>query len=273
MLLCVFFTVSLPARAEVPLSSSEVSLLAKNVKVKGWSQKRKRALFRKVLKRSDTIALNATNPIDLTHNKYAHFYAENNIRRAKAFVKKWRSLFRKAQHKYGVNKEVVVAILLVETQLGSIGGSYPVVSVFSSIYVDAHALLKEGKLEQKMQERVKKKQQWALEELRALLKINLKYGKPVEKLTGSYAGAFGMCQFLPSSYLNYAVKAFSEDKMPLLDFEPHAIFSTANYLMKHGFKSTRRLQHLRNRAAVFAYNNSGVYVDTVLGVAQKIREL
>ena len=81
-----------------------------------------------------------------------------------------------------------------------------------------------------------------------------------------------MCQFLPSSYLAYAVSSSMLGKAPNLDSEPDAILSVANYLKAHGYKKKLGMQHQANREAVFEYNNSDVYVDTVLGVAEGLKK-
>ena len=67
---------------------------------------------------------------------YSDFTKSYSIHLAKRFQRRWVTELKRASHKYQVDKEVLVAILLVETGLGNILGNYPVISVFSSILVE-----------------------------------------------------------------------------------------------------------------------------------------
>ena len=75
-----------------------------------------------------------------------------------------------------------------------------------------------------------------------------------------------MSQFLPSSYLSWAVDGDSNGAIDLNDIDD-AMYSVANYLKCNGWGKTTSQQ----RAAVYHYNNSNAYVDAVLTLAQKAR--
>ena len=87
-------------------------------------------------------------------------------------------------------------------------------------------------------------------------------------IRGSIYGAIGLCQFMPSNVFSYGVDADNDGKVDLF-VTSDAIHSIANYLNKHGWNC--QITRDGTRKAVFTYNNSTVYVNTVLAVADKIR--
>ena len=84
---------------------------------------------------------------------------------------------------------------------------------------------------------------------------------PLE-VRGSYGGAFGFPQFLPTSFLRWGVDANGDGRVSLYDVRDAAA-SCANYLARHDFAADRR-------AAVWSYNHSPAYVDAVLGLARRL---
>lgn len=261
-------------KKHVPFTTAEKKILVEKLAGKKWSEAKLREAFsgRDFFKISNLIELNVTKPLVLSHNAYSHFHNRKSIARANKFKRKWRTVLKKASRKYLVDEKVMVAILLVETRFGRIAGNKPLLAVFSSIFVDCEGLLKnKTKLTGKQIKRINKKRSWALGELQALLEIKAKQNPKIFSVKGSYAGAFGMPQFLPSSYLKWAVVApnTGKRKSPSLFWEPDAIYSIANYLKSHGYVA--RKGNTYNYKAVWSYNHSKVYVDTVFKVASKIR--
>ena len=176
--------------------------------------------------------------MELTHNKYAHFMGSYAMNKANKFNRSWRTTLRKASIKYGVEDRIISSILLVETSYGTFSGKNPLFSVFASTYIDAQKIIDEAnfkELDPKMQKRIKRKKSWSLDEMRALLQISTKYTVDLFELQGSYAGAFGICQFLPSSFLRWAVTRDGKG-MPNLFKPEDAIFSVGNYLKAHGYQ-------------------------------------
>lgn len=250
-----------------PFSSVEIDLLAAVATGTGWKHAEVRKLLSdsKVRKIPGSISDNVTEPIRLSHERYKHYTYRSAIDRALTFKNKWRTQLSRASHRYNVDEDVIVGILLVETNLGMFKGNQQLLSVFASLYVDAHHLL-EGPTEYEatMKKRIETKQEWAKEEFRALLKMGKERGFNLVKLEGSYAGAFGLAQFLPSSYMKWARNAYGGKRANLF-WEPDAIHSVAHYLKAHGYR--KGAGKARNDKAIWYYNHSNVYVDTVRAVA------
>ena len=190
-------------------------------------------------------------------------------------------LLNRAEAKYGVPKEVISSILWVETKHGSYLGNNQIISVYLStamcdypdyVLINKEALRKNFNgspeelqdLETKIDERSAKKANWAIEQLIALKKMDKLPYMNILELKGSWAGAFGLSQFLPASYISWAVDGNDDGKIDLFSLED-AVFSVANYLKTNGWGNTKDLE----RKAVFHYNNSNAYVDAVLRLAQK----
>lgn len=220
----------------------------------------------------DMISMNVTKPIRLKTSMYAHFAEEPALTRARKFSSRWQRALKEASQKYRVDPEVITSIILIETNLGTYTGKYRLMSVYPSVFVDSVNLLKNGSasLSKRMLKRVKRKKAWALNQLRSLLKMYQSFGMDLFNIRGSYAGAMGICQFLPSSYLRYAVSAIPGSKADLFT-EPDAIHSVASYLKNHGYRLG--LNRSKNRKAIYAYNHSDVYVNIVLKVAKKLKAM
>ena len=157
--------------------------------------------------------------------------------------------FKKLEGLYGVEKEAIVAIFRVETDLGEYTGAY---SVFNSFFTMATL--------------PNRRSEWAEEELVQFLVICRNEGKDPLSIKGSWAGAFGLCQFVPSSFLTYAVKGDGEGVVDLFNFFD-AMASIANYLKQNGWQTD---SVALKRRAIFAYNHCDNYVKAVLAYAKAI---
>ncbi len=138
-------------------------------------------------------------------------------------VEFWRAneaLLQRAQQQYGVPPEIIVAILGVETRYGrNLGGNR---------VLDALATLTFGYPERSAFFRRQ------LEEFVLLLQEERLTSDQVK---GSYAGAIGKPQFMPSSYRNFAVDFDGDGTRDLVDSTADAIGSVANYFQRHGWQA------------------------------------
>jgi len=194
--------------------------------------------------------------------------------------------FKAAEKRYQVSSESIAALLWVETKLGKSLGNHPIPFVFYSIALSGQPSvcqemqkLTEGKLaksktpekpdlqtaQKKLQERCKQKSEWAIEELKVLARLEESKKLDVFGLRGSFAGAFGLAQFLPSSYEKYAVSDYR--KRPDLFLISDAILSIGNFLKQNGWKAdSTESQTL----ALYAYNRSRDYGQVILKIAEAL---
>jgi membrane-bound lytic murein transglycosylase B len=194
---------------------------------------------------------------------YKQFLTPEVVARGRAYLAAHREALSGAETRFGVAPEVIVAILTVESGLGSNTGKYPVFNVFASLAVmDNPEVIQEAGLSASP-DRLKKKAAWARRELAIFLEYCASHHLDPFSLCGSWAGAMGFCQFLPSSLQRCGVAANGKGPVDLFTHDD-AIFSIACYLQKSGFQRANRASW---RRAVYSYNHSDAYVDTVLTLA------
>jgi membrane-bound lytic murein transglycosylase B len=215
---------------------------------------------------------------------YSSHHNQISVKKSLNFLQNNLDILSKCEKTSKIPKEVITSILWIETRHGNYLGGHHIPSVFLStamaenieyINMNKEILRKDfkvnedelKKLELKIEQRAAKKSKWAINEIVALEKIYKNSQIEILDLYGSWAGAFGMSQFLPSSYTNWAVDGNGDGKINLFEVED-AIYSVANYLKINGWGNSIEQQ----RKAVFHYNNSNAYVDAVLLLAEKIKK-
>lgn len=155
--------------------------------------------------------------------KFAPDNAGNaRIAAGRRFVKQNQSVLNAVGAHYGVDPTVIAAILGIETNYGKTMGNWNTGNALATLAFDypRRAAYFQGELVALMQ--------MAQEERRA-----------PESFKGSYAGAMGMAQFMPSSYLKYAVDWNRDGKRDLWNNVGDAAASIANYLKQHGWQQGR----------------------------------
>lgn len=199
------------------------------------------------------------------------------IARAKTFLADNRALLDDIAARYGVPKEIVVSIFLVETHLGKSTGNRRVFNRLASMarmtdldivrpHLDASLFTPEN--EAFARRRCREKSDWAYSELKALLLLAAQDGIDPLAFRGSTYGAIGLCQFMPSNVFLYGVDADGDGRIDLFT-KPDALHSIANYLRGHGWREG--MDRNDQQRVIFAYNHSNVYAGTVLEVAEKIQ--
>ena len=213
-----------------------------------------------------------------TADLYAQFLTQEAILLSIKFLRQNLKILKKAETKFSVEKEVIVAILLVESRFGENIGKYRLIPTLASIaLMDSPDQLQRNYLALRemdpdlsyewIESLAKRKANWAYHELKCFLNI-IRYEKidPLE-VYGSYAGALGMAQFIPSSYLSYALHQKSFENWLLC--EEAAIFSIGNYLKSHGWRKGLPIE--KKKQILWYYNRSKPYGETILQLAQKIK--
>lgn len=148
------------------------------------------------------------------------FVSEWRIENGVKFWDKYAAALSKAERTFGVPASIIVATIGVETRYGERTGDFRVIDSLSNIAFSDSTRAKFFKSE--------------LEEF--LLLSRDQHLNPLEVM-GSYAGAIGQPQFMPSSYRYYAVNFSGSGKTDLVHNEVDVIGSVANYYKKHGWKT------------------------------------
>lgn len=144
------------------------------------------------------------------------FLTNDRISRGKTFLKEYSEAFDRAEKEFGVPREIVAAIIGVETRYGKNRGSYRVIDALSTLAFDypPRSAFFRSELEH------------------VLLLSREQHFNPIE-LKGSYAGAMGYGQFIASSYRNFAVDFDGDGVADILNNPVDAIGSVANYFKQH----------------------------------------
>jgi membrane-bound lytic murein transglycosylase B len=195
------------------------------------------------------------------------------------FITENQDAMNEAEDHYHVNPAVIASLLWMESRHGKNQGEFDVPSVYVDLlqtdrpdvlhhlYQAAHRFTAKvsAKDRRDIRSRAHKRVKWALNELKAIQKMYRKNPKLFADFHGSFAGAFGMPQFVPSSYVTYAA-ARGEPHPPHLTQADDAIFSVANYLKLSGWRESRPKSHTR---ALLKYNNSHDYAAAILKLAKE----
>ncbi len=146
------------------------------------------------------------------------FVTETRIREGVAFWQKYQATLARAERLYGVPPEIIIATIGVETKYGKNLGKYRVIDSLSNIAFShsSRATFFRSELEQ------------------FFLLTREQHLNPLSMM-GSYAGAIGQPQFMPSSYRHYAVDFSGHKKIDLIHNEADIIGSIANYYHQHGW--------------------------------------
>jgi membrane-bound lytic murein transglycosylase B len=221
-------------------------------------------------------------PRKLTHSEakldYSQFLRPERISRASRFLKEHRGLLASVEKQYRVPKEVKVAILLVETDLGRFMGSGPALNILASMALasDIEAvspwlppeILAPGRREE-VEKKLREKSEWAYGELRALLQYADRNHLELMDIKGSIFGAIGLCQFMPSNALRFGMDYDGDGRVDLFS-KGDAVASMANYLRNYGWREG--LSRKNQEKVLLKYNYSRPYAKTVMDVAEKLRE-
>jgi membrane-bound lytic murein transglycosylase B len=148
------------------------------------------------------------------------FVTSTRTRGGVQFWQQNQALLERAEREYGVAPEIIVAIIGVETLYGGNTGKHRVLDSLSTL---AFGYPKRAKFFRK--------------QLEELLLLGREEGIDILEAKGSYAGAMGIPQFIPSSYRAYAVDFDGDGKRDLLHSTADAIGSVANYFRRHGWKT------------------------------------
>jgi membrane-bound lytic murein transglycosylase B len=216
------------------------------------------------------------------HEDYTKIFMRENYQKAGLeFLRNQSAYLEKAEREYGVLRRDIVSVLIWESGLGKFTGDFREVNVFLGLILfldeaqqaSVSTMVAEGKpnplddpvREQKEKKRLERRKKESVTNLVALLRMSKKLGTDPLEMKGSWGGAIGYVQFMPSN-LKYAVDGDGDSKVDLSTW-PDAIMSVASYLKTLGGYQT--VDSGRKRA-LLKYNPSKEYADGVMLVAETI---
>lgn len=150
---------------------------------------------------------------------FAQRVDDKKVQKGRDLMLKHEALLNKIETQYGVPKQILIAFWGMETQYGRVQGNLDVLSALATLaYEGRRADFFKSQL------------------LDALLMVNLGY-VDTETFKGSWAGAFGNMQFMPTTFMLYAVDGDDDGTIDVVNSLPDAFTSAANYLAKIGWKA------------------------------------
>ncbi len=148
----------------------------------------------------------------------AVFVNDKRIKPGLAFWNKYRKTLARAERKYGVPREIIVALIGVETLYGQNAGTFRTIDALTTLAFD-----------------YPRRAEFFRDELENYLLLAREQQFDLLDVKGSYAGAMGIPQFMPSSYRKYAVDFNGNHRIDLFNEPADAIGSVANYLKEYGW--------------------------------------
>ena len=179
------------------------------------------ALFAQAVKKQNILdAISRPAEKTLTWERYRNIFITDS--RIEGGVKFWHeneAILNRAAAEFGVPEEIIVAIIGVETRYGGNKGSFRVIDALSTLAFD-----------------YPRRAKFFRKELKEFLLLAREQKQNPLDLVGSYAGAMGYGQFIPSSYRAYAVDYDKDEFADIWNNTEDAIGSVANYFKRHGWK-------------------------------------
>ena len=217
-----------------------------------------------------------------SHNEsrlnYDQFLSKRELKKAQNYIDQHKDILTKVEQEYGVPKTIITAIALVETRLGTYLGGSSILNTLSTLSAIDSPELKEMVWEsipkkrridrQTFEQKVSTKSKWAYKELLAYLTYTSKEGLNPAEIKGSYAGAIGISQFMPSNIIAYAKDGDNDGRIDLFDHDD-AVTSIASYLKHYGWKPG--LSDEEAYQVLYYYNHSSYYVNTLLKISKKLK--
>ncbi len=191
----------------------------------GFVRRELEAIFRKAVRQPDIIRAMTPPPEAPVRSWQAYrafFVNPQRIEAGLRFGARNADILRRAEERYGVPAEIILAIIGVETSYGRNMGRYRILDALTTLAFD-----------------YPRRAEYFRSELQHFLIFARDGNIDVLGLRGSYAGAFGMPQFMPGSYRRYAVDFDGDGRTDLIASTPDAIGSVGNFLKEHGWEAGR----------------------------------
>jgi len=198
-----------------------LSDISKEAEKKGIATKLIKDFKNKTVFIPRVIELDRSQPeFKLTLDQYLkRVVTPTRIKKARKKYKENKVILNKISNFYGVQPRFIVALWGIETDFGRLTGGFSVISALSTLAFEG-----------------RRHEYFKRELLNALTIINDGHIS-MNKMTGSWAGAMGQCQFMPSSFLNYASDWNKDGNKDIWNSKPDVFASAANYLKRVGWSN------------------------------------
>lgn len=215
------FIISLNAYAEQGTFDQYVTHLRQEAIAKGFSKELVGKAFADIKLRHKVIHQDKNQPeFKLTLDTYIpRALPDWKVAKARQVAKKYHDLLIKLGKKYQVQPRFIVALWGIESNFGRLTGHYDLMSSLTSLAYDG----RRGTFFKK--------------QVMAVLTIMRDEAMSRDQLKGSWAGAMGQVQFMPTTYLAYAVDEDGDGKRDIWHSVPDALGSAANYLHQLGWRN------------------------------------
>ncbi|MDD2739769.1 MAG: lytic murein transglycosylase B [Methylomonas lenta] len=245
-----------PANAEIPNSAALNQFINQMVKKHHFNAAELNNLFKSVTIQQPILDAMGKRAEGKPWYEYrAIFMTDSRIDGGVQFWRENEAALKAVEQQYGVPAEIIVAIIGVETKYGAYTGKYRVIDALSTLGFAYPS-----------------RSEFFLKELENFLILSREeHMDPLQPL-GSYAGAMGLSQFMPSSYRAYA-KDFDQDhKRDIWHNNSDAIASVANYFVANHWQpgGAIALQVSANGTAYRQALSKGVKPDTTIGKLRKL---
>lgn len=144
------------------------------------------------------------------------------IARGRALLREHAALLADVRARYGIQPHYLVAFWAIESNFGSATGGFPVLEALATLAYDP------------------RRAAFFREQLLTALQIIDDGHIPAERMTGSWAGAMGQLQFLPTVFRNYAVDGDGDDRADIWNSLPDVFHSTGNFISQSGWRGDER---------------------------------
>jgi len=209
---------------------------------------------------------------------YGQFTSKSSIKKAKKYMSKYSTELSSAEKIYGVDKKIITAIILVETRFGKVIGNRSVLNTLSTLSSLSDLNIREmvwnknskscSLTREEFNKWSDRKSKWAYSELKAFIIYVNREGIDPASINGSFAGALGIAQFMPSSILAFAKDGDGDGSIDLFK-HADAIISIATYLGHYGWHPG--INGKDADKIIYHYNHSNYYVNTILKIFELLK--
>jgi lytic murein transglycosylase len=176
------------------------------------------------------------------------------LRKGQSLMKQYAGTFARIEQAYGVPAPVLVAIWGLETDFGAVTGNTPTLRALATLAYDC------------------RRSEMFQTELMDALRL-VQRGDLSPSARGAWAGEVGQTQFMPSSYLKFAVDFTGDGRRDLIHSVPDVLASTANFLSAYGWQRGGEWEPgSANFAAIKEWNRADVYARTIAYFATKLAD-